>query len=89
MVYVINAILNGKSVDIPFVIYHMMLKTTSADRATGSIPFLILIMKIMTMEKVPFKAGATSCHRIPSIAMGYFSKMGLIAMKGEKSKRTF
>lgn len=89
MTYVIDAILNEKNVNIPSIIYHMMLKTAFVDCAIGSITFLILVIKIMMKEKVPFKSSATSRNCNPLITMGSLSEMGLLSKEGKKSKYTF
>lgn len=89
MTYVINGIFNDKSVDILVTICHMMIKAAFTDLATGSILVPILITKIMTKEKVPFKARVILCRCNPPITMDSISKMGLITKEGEKSNCTF
>lgn len=71
MTYLIDAILNDKSIDISSIIYYMMINAASKDHAMGSFPFLIMLTKTMLKEKVPFNVGVVLHRRNPPITMGY------------------
>lgn len=71
--------------DIPSIICYTVIKVAFANRTMGSMPFSILIMKILIKENVPFKAGNVLHWHTSSVIMGSLSKMGFITKEGENS----
>lgn len=52
MAYLIDSILEGKRIDLPYIICYVFLRVSAIDHSTGSWPFLVLISQIFKTQKV-------------------------------------
>lgn len=88
MIYVSNTIINPKRIDTALIIFHVMIEGLEAKYPTRSIPFPILITKLMTDAKVPFKVVMKGGRAGPAVGYGTLQRMSLMTNDGGLSSAT-
>lgn len=85
--YLIDKILEGPKVDLPSVICYVILKTIKAQHSTGSIPFPILITKILATHKVPIRILAPTKPPTPPFTIRSLKWMNLVEDASNPKKK--